>query len=129
MPEDEEENGGVHVRCTKHEEVTMDNKETIDNTATPVEDNEIIPLKRRKVDVDLSNDEPSVTQPSSDQDGSFSAETRMHSSDDEDVRDINSEDETETTNITNRELEEVMQDVVRKRCGTTLNTTVIDCRL
>ena len=69
------------------------------------------------MDIDLSNDELSVNQPESDQDRSCSAEIRMHSSDDEDVRDINSEDETETTNITNRELEEVMQDVVRKRCG------------
>lgn len=48
---------------------------------------------------------------------SCSVEIRTHSSDEEEIKNVsNSEDDTEAA-ITNREVEEVMQDVVRNSCG------------
>lgn len=44
-------------------------------------------------------------------------EVRTYSSDEEEIKNVsNSEDDTEA-GITNREVEEVMQDVARKNCG------------
>lgn len=54
-----------------------------------------------------------VNQPELHNDG-CSAEITTHSSDEEEIRNINnSEDDAETAGITNRDLDEVMRDVVR----------------
>ena len=134
----------ANAKCLSDENIasTNDISDDLETTEDPlVEEDKVTSHKRRKVDVTLSDDSlaenqpvnqrdgqsvnqpanqpdigPSSDQPETYQDDSDTAEVTMHSSDDEDIRDNNSEDDTEAS-ITNRELEEVMQDVMRKRCG------------
>ena len=92
--------------------------------------------KRRRVDKNVCDDEACKSQPKiSEEVSTTGADIQMHLDDDDDDDDDDSEtdtddreaemnsniaddDETEA-NISNRELEEVMHDVVRKRCGAT----------
>lgn len=97
------------------EDESRDNSETTANSLEE-EDQNVCP-KRSKVDGDLSNDELSVIQPEIDHDDSCGEDITVHSTDD-DIGDSRSEDEIET-GVTNRELQEVIQDVARKRCRAT----------
>ena len=91
--------------------------------------------KRRRVDKNVCDDEAWKSQPKiSEEVSTTSADIQMHLDDDDNDDDdedsetdtddrkaemnstIADDDETEA-NISNRELEEVMQDVVKKRCG------------
>lgn len=112
VTKDVEEN--IIKECPKQEDEIGGDTESIE--IPPAEEDQISSPKWRKVDMAPSNDGLSVEKPEFDEDGSCTTDVRMHSSDDEDIRDSNSEDDTEAC-ITNRELEEVVQDVVRKRCG------------
>ena len=112
VTKDFEDNSAI-LEHPKHEEKISGNSATIENFS--VEEEQNLSPKRIKVDIALNDGELSVNQPELLKDKSCMEEIRKQSSDDEDFMNNISEDDTEAS-ITNKEIEEVMQDVVRKRC-------------
>ncbi|XP_078383132.1 tRNA-splicing endonuclease subunit Sen2-like isoform X2 [Oculina patagonica] len=71
------------------------------------------PAKRRKEDIAHDDEVSCVNQPEL-QNDRYSVEITPHSSDEEEIRNMNnSEDDAEIAGITNRDLDEVMRDVVK----------------
>ena len=130
MSKDEEEDNSIdHTNCDEQMNIAT---ESVNDSALE----EPSPFqKRRRVEKNVCDDEACKSQLKiSEEVSTTSADIQMHLDDDDDDDDdedsetdtddlkaemdstIADDDQTEA-NISNRELEEVMQDVVKKRCG------------
>lgn len=104
--EEAEEAVDTCIECPQHhQEITVDS-ENIESL--PDEEDGSPSPKRIKVDIFWSESDLH-------QDGSCTEEISVNSSDDEDIDKSNSGEDTDA-DVTNRELEEVVHDVMRKRC-------------
>ena len=108
--EEAEEAVDTCIECPQHhQEFTVDS-ENIESL--PNEEDGSPSPKRIKMDIFCSE----VSELHHDhQDGSCTEEISVNSSDDEDITKSNSGEDTDA-DVTNRELEEVVHDVMRKRC-------------
>ena len=107
--EEAEEAVDTCIECPQHhQEITVDS-ENIESL--PNEEHGSPSPKRIKMDIFCSESELHQGH----QDGSCTEEVSVNSSDDEDIANSNSGEDTDA-DVTNRELEEVVHDVMRKRC-------------
>lgn len=107
--EEAEEATDTCIECPQHhQEITVDS-ENIESL--PNEEDGSPSPKRMKMDIFCSESELHQDN----QDGSCTEQISVNLSDDEDITKSNSGEDTDA-DVTNRELEEVVHDVMRKRC-------------